>query len=95
MSFVGKTGIQPRQERTAEGGYRSKCKLFGERVVCEAVREDERFAHALEGEEPIEGIVLPVCEENFCGDTGAEGSDEVENIALPRSVRREEKSGQG
>lgn len=43
--------------------------------MCEAVREDERLAHTLEGEESVEGIVLPVCKKDFCGDTGAEGSD--------------------
>jgi len=63
--------------------------------VCEAVHEDDRFAHALEGEEPIEGIVLPVCEEDFRGDAGAEGSDKVKNIALARSVRKEEKTEEG
>ena len=63
--------------------------------MCEAVREDERFAHTLEGEEPVEGIVLPVGEEDFCGDAGAEGSDKVKNIALPRSVRKGEKTREG
>ena len=53
----------------------------------EAVREDERLAHALEGEEPVEGIALPFCEKDFCGDTGTEGSDKMKNIVLPRRVR--------
>ena len=53
-----------------------------------ALQEDERLAHALEGEDPVEGIVLPVCEKDFCGDTGTEGGDQMENIVLPRSVRR-------
>jgi len=59
--------------------------------VCEAVREDERLAHTLEGEEPGLGIVLPGCEEYFCGDTGTEGSDELKDIVLPRRVRKEER----
>jgi len=63
--------------------------------VCEAVREDERLAHALEGEEAIEGIVLPVCEEDFCGDAGAERGDKVKDVALSRSVRKGEKPGDG
>jgi hypothetical protein len=56
--------------------------------VWKAVREDERLAHALEGKDPIEGVGFPVCEKDFCGDTGAEGGDQMENIVLPRSVRR-------
>lgn len=61
----------------------------------EAVGEDERLAHALEGEEPVGGIGLPACEKDLCGDTGAEGSEQMKNIALPRSVRKEEKAGEG
>ena len=61
----------------------------------EAVREDDRLAHTLEGEEPIEGIVLPACEEDFSGDAGAEGSDKVKNVTLARMVRKGEKTGQG
>lgn len=63
--------------------------------MCEAVREDERLAHALESEDPVEGIVLPAREEDFCGDTGTEGSDEVEDIVLPRRIRKGGKSGEG
>ena len=95
VSFVGETGIQPGQERAVEGGYRFESELFGERVVCKAVREDERLAHTLKGEESIGGIVMPVCEKDFCGDAGAEESDKVENIALPTSVREGEKPGDG
>jgi len=57
--------------------------------VCKVVREDERLAHTLDGEQPVSGIVVPVCEKYFCGDTGTEGGDEIKNIVL--SEKRQEK----
>jgi len=44
--------------------------------VRKAVQDDKRLAHTLEGEGPVGGIALPGCEEDFCGDAGAEGIDE-------------------
>lgn len=32
---------------------------------------------------------MPVCEKDFCGDTGTEGSDKIKNIVL--SEKRQEK----
>jgi hypothetical protein len=41
-------------------------------------------------------IASSVCEKYFSGDTGAEGSDEIENVVLRRRVReKEQKFRQG
>jgi hypothetical protein len=91
--FVGKTGIQLWQERTIEGSDGFESELFGERVVCKIVREDEGLAHALDSEQAILGIVLSVCKKDFCCDTGTDGSDKMKNVVLGGSVRRKEKEG--
>lgn len=63
--------------------------------MCEAVREDKRLAHTLDREQPAEGIVLPVCEKDVCGDAGAEGGEKMEDVVLARSVRSGENAGEG
>lgn len=59
--------------------------------MCKVVREDERFAHALDDEQPVSGIVLSVCEKDFSCDAGTDGSDQMKNVVLARSVRKKEK----
>lgn len=51
------------------------------------VGENEGLAHAFDGKQSILGIVLSICKEDFSGDPGAEGSDEMEDIVLSRKVR--------
>lgn len=87
MPFIGKTGVQSWQKRAVERSDSSESKLLGKRIVCKVVREDERLAHTLDGKQAILGIVLSVCEKDFCGDTRTEESDEIKNIVLERSVR--------
>ena len=51
------------------------------------VGEDERFAHTLDGEQPVLGVVLPVCEKHFGGDTGTKRGGEIKHVGLARNVR--------
>lgn len=59
--------------------------------MCKVVGEDERLAHALDGKQPVLGIVLSACKKDLSSDTGTDGSDKMENVVLARSVRERKK----
>lgn len=59
------------------------------REIC---RENERLAHALDGEQPTSRIVFSVCEKDFGRDTRTDGSDKMENVVLGRRRIRERRA---